>query len=73
MAAGCGGGAALGHRFDLSAAAFSALGYFVLQPNPRGSFGQGEEFTQANREDFGYGDLRDILAGVDAVEAALPG
>jgi dipeptidyl aminopeptidase/acylaminoacyl peptidase len=54
----------------LSASAFSALGYFVLQPNPRGSFGQGEEFTQANRKDFGYGDLRDILAGVDAAEAA---
>jgi dipeptidyl aminopeptidase/acylaminoacyl peptidase len=56
----------------LSATAFSALGYFVLLPNPRGSFGQGEEFTQANRKDFGYGDLRDILAGVDAVEAAYP-
>jgi dipeptidyl aminopeptidase/acylaminoacyl peptidase len=56
----------------LSAAAFSALGYFVLQPNPRGSYGQGEEFTQANRKDFGYGDLRDILAGVDAVEARYP-
>ncbi|MGA2674346.1 MAG: S9 family peptidase [Terracidiphilus sp.] len=56
----------------LSAAAFSALGYFVLQPNPRGSFGQGEAFAQANRKDFGYGDLRDILAGVDAVEAKYP-
>ena len=47
---------------------FSALDYFVLLPNPRGSYGQGEAFTQANRKDFGYGDLRDILAGVDAVE-----
>jgi dipeptidyl aminopeptidase/acylaminoacyl peptidase len=56
----------------LSAAAFSALGYFVLEPNPRGSFGQGEEFTQANRRDFGYGDLSDILAGVDMVEAKYP-
>jgi dipeptidyl aminopeptidase/acylaminoacyl peptidase len=56
----------------LSPAAFSAVGYFVLQPNPRGSFGQGEAFTQANRKDFGYGDLRDILAGVDAVEAKYP-
>jgi dipeptidyl aminopeptidase/acylaminoacyl peptidase len=56
----------------LGAADFSALGYFVLLPNPRGSFGQGEEFTQANRKDFGYGDLRDILAGVDAVEAQYP-
>jgi dipeptidyl aminopeptidase/acylaminoacyl peptidase len=58
-----------GSRGGLSAAAFSAMGYFVLQPNPRGSFGQGEEFTQANRRDFGYGDLRDILAGVDAAAA----
>jgi len=48
---------------------FSALGYFVLMPNPRGSYGQGEAFTQANRKDFGYGDLRDILSGLDAVEA----
>ncbi len=46
---------------------FSALGYFVLMPNPRGSFGEGEKFTQANRKDFGYGDLRDILSGVDTV------
>ena len=36
-------------------------------PNPRGSYGEGEKFTQANRKDFGYGDLRDILAGVDTV------
>ena len=57
---------------SLSPAAFSALGYFVLQPNPRGSFGEGESFTQANRKDFGYGDLRDILAGVDAVLARFP-
>jgi len=56
----------------LSANAFSALGYFVMQPNPRGSYGQGEAFAQANRRDFGYGDLRDILAGVDAVEAQYP-
>jgi dienelactone hydrolase len=49
--------------------AFSALDYFVLMPNPRGSYGEGEAFTQANRKDFGYGDLRDILTGVDAVSA----
>ena len=48
---------------------FSGLGYFIFQPNPRGSYGQGEAFTAANRKDFGYGDLRDILKGVDAVEA----
>ena len=47
-------------------------GYFVFQPNPRGSFGQGEAFTKANVKDFGGGDLRDILAGVDAVEKVAP-
>ena len=57
---------------SISVAAFSAMGYFVLQPNPRGSYGQGEAFTQANRRDFGYGDLRDILAGVDTVLAKYP-
>jgi dipeptidyl aminopeptidase/acylaminoacyl peptidase len=51
---------------------FSALGYFVFQTNPRGSFGEGEAFVQANRKDFGYGDLRDTLAGVDAVEKMVP-
>jgi dipeptidyl aminopeptidase/acylaminoacyl peptidase len=61
-----------GSNGGLNANAFSALGYFVLLPNPRGSFGQGETFTQANRKDFGYGDLRDILAGVDAVVARYP-
>ena len=61
-----------GDRGGLSSTAFSTLGYFVLQPNPRGSYGQGEEFTQANRKDFGYGDLQDILAGVDAVECQIP-
>jgi dipeptidyl aminopeptidase/acylaminoacyl peptidase len=61
-----------GGSWALSPTAFSALGYFVLQPNPRGSYGQGEAFTQANRKDFGYGDLRDILAGVDAVVDKYP-
>jgi dipeptidyl aminopeptidase/acylaminoacyl peptidase len=49
-----------------------AHGYYVLMPNPRGSFGQGEAFTKANVKDFGGGDLKDILAGVDAAERAAP-
>ena len=50
---------------------WAQLGYFVFAPNPRGSFGQGEKFTAANRKDFGYGDLRDILAGMDSIEAKV--
>jgi dipeptidyl aminopeptidase/acylaminoacyl peptidase len=47
-------------------------GYFVFEPNPRGSYGQGEAFTRANVRDLGGGDLGDILAGVDAVEKIAP-
>jgi len=47
-------------------------GYFVFLPNPRGSYGQGEAFTQGNVKDFGYGDFRDIERGVDAVLASAP-
>ena len=50
--------------------ALPAAGYFVLEPNPRGSYGQGEAFTRANVKDFGYGDLRDIMAGIDAATKA---
>lgn len=50
----------------------SSQGYFVLLPNPRGSYGQGEDFTRANVKGFGYGDLHDILAGVDEVVKTLP-
>ena len=53
-------------------AALSSRGYYVLMPNPRGSYGQGEAFTRANVKDFGGGDLRDILAGVDAAIKKYP-
>jgi dipeptidyl aminopeptidase/acylaminoacyl peptidase len=54
------------------ATALLDAGYYVLLPNPRGSYGQGEAFAAANKRDFGGGDLRDILAGVDAVEKVAP-
>ncbi len=49
--------------------ALSSQGYFVFMPNPRGSYGFGEAFTRANVKDFGYGDWRDDLAGVDTAVA----
>ncbi len=51
---------------------FSQQGYFVFMPNPRGSYGQGENFTRANAHDFGHGDLDDILAGVDTIVKSYP-
>ncbi|MGA8620587.1 MAG: S9 family peptidase [Candidatus Sulfotelmatobacter sp.] len=50
----------------------SAMGYFALCPNPRGSYGQGEAFTQGNVKDFGGGDFRDIMAGVEAISKDYP-
>lgn len=47
-------------------------GYFLFFPNPRGSYGQGEKFTRANVKDFGYGDFRDIMAGVDEAIKQAP-
>ena len=47
-------------------------GYYLFLPNPRGSYGQGEAFTRANIRDFGGGDLKDILAGIDAAGQAAP-
>lgn len=57
-------------HFDLSVMA--GLEYFVFFPNPRGSYGSGEAFTKANVRDFGYGDLRDVLRGVDTVLKRAP-
>ena len=54
------------------AMALPSQGYFVLEPNPRGSYGKGEKFTQANVKDFGGGDFRDIMAGVEAAIASAP-
>ena len=54
------------------AGALASQGFYVLLPNPRGSYGQGEAFTRGNVKDFGYGDFRDILAGVDAVLKRYP-
>jgi hypothetical protein len=66
----------LSHEADLAghfpSTLLSSADYFVLMPNPRGSYGQGESFTRANVKDFGYGDLRDILAGVKEAVETLP-
>ena len=54
------------------ASGLAGMGYFVLSPNPRGSYGQGEAFTRANVKDFGYGDFKDIMAGVDEAIRVAP-
>jgi dipeptidyl aminopeptidase/acylaminoacyl peptidase len=51
-------------------AAFAARGFAVLRCNVRGSSGYGRKFRFANIGDWGGGDYRDIMAGVDAVISA---
>lgn len=50
-------------------AAFAENGYAVLRANPRGSSGYGKEFRYANYGDWGGGDFRDLMSGVDHVIA----
>jgi dipeptidyl aminopeptidase/acylaminoacyl peptidase len=42
-----------------------ARGYAVLYPNVRGSIGYGEKFMEMNRADWGGGDFKDVMYGVE--------
>jgi dipeptidyl aminopeptidase/acylaminoacyl peptidase len=44
---------------------FVQKGYAVMMPNIRGSTGYGWKFLEANRRDWGGGDFKDVMAGVD--------
>jgi len=42
-----------------------ARGYAIFYPNIRGSIGYGQKFIEMNRGDWGCGDFKDVMAGVD--------
>ncbi len=44
---------------------WAARGWAVFYPNPRGSTGYGEKWMRGNIPDWGGGDYRDIMTGVD--------
>lgn len=48
-------------------AAFAAHDFAVLRCNVRGSSGYGRKFRYANYKDWGGGDFRDLMSGVDRV------
>lgn len=51
---------------------FAQEGFAILRPNPRGSTGYGKDFRYANFQDWGYGDFRDLMSGVDhAIEMGV--
>jgi dipeptidyl aminopeptidase/acylaminoacyl peptidase/lysophospholipase L1-like esterase len=51
--------------FNSTAHVLAHAGYAVFQPNFRGSAGYGKRFLDADRNDLGGGDMRDILSGID--------
>ena len=48
---------------------WAGRGWATFYPNPRGSTNYGEKFMRGNIPDWGGGDYRDIMSGVDAVIA----
>ena len=48
---------------------WAGKGWAVFYPNPRGSTNYGEKALRANVNDWGGGDFKDIMTGVDALIA----
>lgn len=62
-------GRSFGYRWNPQI--YAAQGYVVLTPNPRGSTGYGQQFTDDVSGDWGGKPYDDIMKSVDAV-AAMP-
>jgi dipeptidyl aminopeptidase/acylaminoacyl peptidase len=54
-----------GYAFNSSFQVLAARGYAVLYLNPRGSSGYGQKFADGTINEWGGGDYRDLMAGVD--------
>jgi len=54
-------------EFDFEFQLWAANGYLVVAPNPRGSTGYGQEFTQAIYAKWGKKDYEDVIASIDYV------
>ena len=53
--------------FNSTVQVMASNGYLVLEPNFRGSTGRGEKFASANQNDWGNGDYKDDMSGVQAM------
>jgi dipeptidyl aminopeptidase/acylaminoacyl peptidase len=54
-----------GYAFNPTFQVYAARGYAVLYLNPRGSSGYGQKFSDGTINEWGGGDYRDLMAGVD--------
>ncbi|HEX5788608.1 MAG TPA: S9 family peptidase [Woeseiaceae bacterium] len=53
------------YRFNSDAQLLASRGFLVVMPNPRGSFGYGQDFAAAIYRDWGGIDYQDVVAAVD--------
>ncbi len=54
-----------GWSFNANFQVYAAQGYGVLYLNPRGSSGYGQKFSDGTINEWGGGDYRDLMAGID--------
>jgi dipeptidyl aminopeptidase/acylaminoacyl peptidase len=55
------------YGYDFSNQYLAAHGYVVVEPNPRGSTGRGQEFIRAIYRTWGITDYDDVIAAIDHV------
>jgi dipeptidyl aminopeptidase/acylaminoacyl peptidase len=58
-----------GWTYRWNAQVFASAGYVVFMPNPRGSVGWGQEFTDDINGDWGGKAFEDVMKGTDFAEA----
>jgi dipeptidyl aminopeptidase/acylaminoacyl peptidase len=51
--------------FDFKPQYFATRGYVVVEPNPRGSTGRGQDFVRAIYQTWGITDYDDLIAAID--------
>ncbi|MCA1629558.1 MAG: S9 family peptidase [Acidobacteria bacterium] len=61
-----------GYGFNPTFQAYAARGYAVLFINPRGSSGYGQKFSDGTLREWGGGDYKDLMAGVDFALKKFP-
>lgn len=54
-----------GYSFNPTFQVYAARGYAVLYLNPRGSSGYGQKFADGTLREWGGGDFRDLMLGLD--------
>ena len=61
-----------GWAFNPTFQVYAARGYAVLYLNPRGSSGYGQKFSDGTLNEWGGGDYKDLMAGVDEALRKYP-